>query len=111
EVHRLLPDHPAGAVAGTAGADDALGLLQAGTALRRRGGAHAASSAVSWDATISWYVGQSASSSSCVPRPTTSPSSRTRIRSASRMVETRWATTSTVESRVTGARAARSLAS
>ena len=37
------------------------------------GGAHAATSALSWDSTISAYVGHVASSSSCVPRPTTVP--------------------------------------
>ena len=36
-------------------------------------GAHAASAALSWDSTISAYVGHVASSSSCVPRPTTVP--------------------------------------
>ena len=41
----------------------------------------------------------SASSSSWVPRPTTRPSSSTTIRSASRIVETRWATITTVASR------------
>ena len=66
---------------------------------------------MSWDATISWYVVDVASSSVCVPRSTTTPSSSTRITSASRIVDTRWATISTVASRVTGRSAARSRAS
>ena len=47
--------------------------------------------------------GSSASSSRWVPRPTCVPSSSTRIWSASMMVETRWATMSTVASATTGA--------
>src|SRR4029453_5957497 len=43
---------------------------------------HAASSAVSCEATISWYVSQWSSRSSCRPRPTITPSSSTMIWSA-----------------------------
>ena len=70
-----------------------------------------ASRAACWDSTISTYVGQSASSSACVPMPTTRPSSSTTIWSASAMVDTRWATITTVASAVTGFSAARSRAS
>ena len=51
------------------------------------------------------------SSSACVPLPTITPSSSTTIWSASAMVDTRWATITTVASAVTGFSAARSRAS
>src|SRR5581483_4941449 len=57
------------------------------------------------DATISAYVGHVFRSSLCVPSPTSSPPSRTRMRSALMIVETRCATTSTVALRVYGASA------
>ncbi len=50
-------------------------------------------------------------SPSWVPRPTSSPSSSTRISSAVAIVDTRWATMRTAASRVWGSRAARSRAS
>src|SRR5262249_39362469 len=43
---------------------------------------HAALFSPIWDCTISAYVSLLASNSSCVPRPTTAPSSSTRIWSA-----------------------------
>ncbi len=73
--------------------------------------AHAASSVVICDSTISTYVGHVSNSSRCVPNPTVRPSSSTRIRSAVLIVDTRWATTITVLSAVTGASAARRRAS
>src|SRR4029079_3707965 len=109
----LLTDHAAahGATtrAGTLG--DPLGLPELAGLGGGLGVGHAASSAESWDAPISWYVVDVASSCWCVPRSTMTPSSSTRITSASRIVETRWATIRTVASRVTGRRAARSRAS
>src|SRR5581483_4466399 len=56
---------------------------------------HAASRSPICDCTISAYVGDEASSSWCVPRPTISPSSSTMIRSAEVIVDTRWATITT----------------
>ena len=53
--------------------------------------AHAASSAVSCEATISWYVSRWSSRSWWASRPTITPSSSTMIWSAWRMVDTRWA--------------------
>ena len=103
EVRRLLGGHagahPGRAVAapgvghaagGLAGLGVLLGLA-AGGARGRGGGGHAAASADSCDSTISTNVGQVCSNSSWVPLPTITPSSRTRIWSASAIVDTRWA--------------------
>ena len=108
EVRRLLGGHagadPGRAVAapgvghaagGLAGLGVLLGLA-AGGARGRGGGGHAAASADSCDSTISTNVGQVCSNSSWVPLPTITPSSRTRIWSASAIVDTRWATMTTV---------------
>src|SRR5699024_8450170 len=78
---------------------------------RHRSLAHAASSSLSWDRTISRYVSQSPISCPCVPRPTIRPSSRTTIWSESLIVETRWATTTVVAPAVIDGSAARSRAS
>ena len=69
-----------------------------GAGLRVGRGHAAASCSVSWDRTISRYVGLPSISSAWVPVPTTRPSSSTTIRSASRIVLTRWATMTTVAS-------------
>src|SRR5262249_51647882 len=74
-------------------------------------GTHAASSAVTCDATISAYVGQVSSNCLCVPSPTVCPSSSTRIWSAWMIVDTRCATITFAASRVYGASAARRRAS
>ena len=95
EIHRLLPDHPAteGPTTGTGAGYNPFGGLH-------RPIAHEATSALSCDSTISMYVGHVAKRDSWVPRPTTAPSSRTRIWSALAIVDTRWATITTVESAV-----------
>ena len=72
---------------------------------------HAALFSPICDWTISAYVGQSRISSSCVPRPMTTPSSSTRMLSAVEMVDTRCATMTTAASFVYGPSAARSRAS
>jgi ATP-binding cassette subfamily B protein len=75
------------------------------------GAAHAASSSLICEKTISRYVSLLVISSSCVPMPTMVPASRTTIRSAPMIVPTRWATMTTVASAISSARAARRRAS
>src|ERR1019366_8711052 len=69
---------------------------------------HATASAPSCEATISRYCRHSEMSSSCLPMPTTWPSSRTMIRSAYMIVLTRWATMTTVDAVVSALSAPRS---
>ena len=87
EVHRLLAGHAHAhhrAAAARAAPDRR-------DALRRLLRAHAASSTLTCEYTISRYVSDDSSSSACVPTPTTSPSSITTMLSACRMVATRCA--------------------